>query len=187
MHMLPSLLPALNEGPGPFRKWASRAILLLLVCPLLNLPARGQETNPLLFPDTSTGRYLVLDKPGFVKRIRFYPGTRIKFKLKGESTKYEAVLQAVGEKSIIVFDTPIFLDEISKIYYTKPGSFLPLASGSLTSGGFLFALLGSLNGLTRNNFDLIVPGVLFVALGQAVKPFYQKSYRIKGNRRLRTL
>lgn len=187
MHMLPSLLSALQEGSGPFRKWASRAMLLLLVFPLLNLPAKGQETNPLLFPDTLAGRYLVLDKPGFVKRIRFYPGTRIKFKLKGESTKYEAVLQGVGENSIIVFDTPIPLDEISKIYYTKPNSFFPLASGSLTSGGLLFILMGSINGLSRNNFDLIVPGVLFVALGQAVKPFYQRGYRINGKRRLRIL
>lgn len=155
---------------------------------LLGRPAASQSPNPSLYLGTEPiNRYLVLDKPGLTKRIRFYPGNRISFNLKDDPTKYTAVLQAVGEKSIIVYDAPIFLDEIRKIYYTKRGLFLPLTVGSLTGGGFLFGFMGTLNGLTRKNYDLLYPGAAALMAGQAVRPLYSRGYRIKGKRQLRTL
>jgi hypothetical protein len=167
---------------------AGGLLLFLWAWMLLSLPALGQRPNVALYlgPNTA-GRYLVLDKPGFTKRIRFYPSHRITFKLHNDPTKYTGVLQAVGDKAIIVHDAPIFLSEIRKVYYTKTGTFLPLTSGSLTGGGLLFALLGGINGLTMNNYDLLVPGAISMVAGQAIRPFYKRGYRIKGNRRLRAL
>jgi hypothetical protein len=162
-------------------------VVLLFAFALCSLPAAGQSPGLGLDAENTDRRYLVLDKPGLNKRIRFYPGQRIRFKLKGENYRYNAVLQAVGEKSIMVMDTPIFLDEIRKVYYTKPGTFLPLSAGSLTGGGILFVLMGVYNGLAHNNPDLIVPGAAAFVTGMALRPFYQRSFRIGGNRRLRTL
>jgi hypothetical protein len=161
-------------------------VLLLSAFTLFSLPAAGQLTGLGIDGGNTDRRYLVLDKPGLNKRIRFYPGQRISFKLKGENYRYNAVLQAVGEKSILVMDAPIFLDEIRKIYYTKPGTFLPLSAGSLTGGGILFALMGAYNGLTRNNPDLVVVGAAAFVTGQAIRPLYKRTFRIRGNRRLRT-
>ena len=163
-------------------------MLLLWALLLPGHPGFGQRPGAALYLGSEApNRYLVLDKPGFTKRLRFYPGTRITFKLKDDPTKYSAVLQAVGEKAILVDDTPVFLEEIRKVYYTKRSSFLPLTASSLTGGGVLFGLMGVLNGLTRENYDLVYPGAGALVLGQALRPFYSRSYRIKGNRRLRAL
>lgn len=162
-------------------------VLLLSACTLFSYPAAAQALGLGLDGENIGPRYLVLDKPGLNKRIRFYPGQRIRFKLKGESYKYNAVLQAVGEKSIVIYDAPIFLDEIHTIYYTKPIYILPVASAAFTGGGILFAGLGVINEISRNNPDLVVAGAGLVLLGQALKPLYKRKYRIRGNRRLRTL
>lgn len=162
-------------------------ILLLSACTLSSYPAAAQALGLGLDGESIGRRYLVLDKPGLNKRIRFHPGQRIRFKLKGESYKYNAVLQAVGEKSIIIYDAPIFLDEIHTIYYAKPIYLLPVASAAFTGGGILFTGLGAINEITRNNPDLMVAGAGLVLLGQALKPLYKRKYRIRGNRRLRTL
>lgn len=164
------------------------AILLLWALLLPGHPGFGQRTGAALYLGSEAlNRYLVLDKPGINRRLRFYPGTRITFKLKDDPTKYSAVLQAVGEKAILVDDTPVFLEEIRKVYYTKRGTFLPLTAASLTGGGVLFGLMGVLNGLTRENYDLLYPGAAALAAGQAIRPLYARGYRIRGNRRLRAL
>ena len=90
-----------------------------LVLSLAAVQLRAQPGPDLADVARPHVRYLVLDKPGFTKRIRFYPGDELRFRLKNDRVRYRGELQAVREKSIIILNAEILLSDISSVMVSR--------------------------------------------------------------------
>lgn len=137
-------------------------------------------------------RYLVLDKPGSVKRIRYYVGEELKFKLKDDKTVYTDVIEDVGDSSIKIRGTQIPLKDIRMVIRYKEGGLLNQAIYILPRAGILYFLADTFNPVFRGgSVDVsrsgIIVGSSFVAGGLFLKLFKKKKYRINNFRSLRTL
>jgi hypothetical protein len=151
--------------------------------------AQSQAVNSSAYSPT----YLILDKPGPVNRVRFYPGEKLRFRLHDEPGRYVGKLEGVTPRSILMYESEIPLRDIKSITYQKNGAwagFARLSHGSLLSGSVTLALIGSINYFSRKyRHDPTLLKLSPVALGLsfAIKPVYQRTYRINNKRRLRTI
>ncbi len=137
--------------------------------------------------------YLTLNKPGIKKRIRFYIGEELKFKLKGEDFKRTATITAIDSNSITINGlAKIPLEEFKMIHVRKNGYFANLsrtAQASGTGGGILFMALGGLGtvlGVGEANTMLVGGGVLFIT-GQIFSIFTKRNYKLNSYRYLRSV
>ncbi len=140
----------------------------------------------------SQEKYLALDKPGRVKRIRFYTGDEIALKLKGDKRLYEEVIANIGDSTITLLGTQIPLRDIRAIVVRHEGGLAHQAVRKLPIAGLLYFLAATFNPLLQgqplrvNRSGLIVGGAM-VAGGQLLRPLLKRTYRINSFRRLRTL
>ncbi|QHT70081.1 hypothetical protein GXP67_27260 [Rhodocytophaga rosea] len=137
-------------------------------------------------------RFLILDKPGHVKRLRYYAGDELIFKLKGDRMKYKDVIEAVGDSTIKVRGADIPLRDIKSVIRYKQGGMLDQAIYILPRAGLLYFLADTFNPVFRGNDpDIsrsgIVVGSSFIAGGLLLKLAKKRNYRINNFRRLRTL
>src|SRR5687768_16439977 len=122
------------------------AILFWLM--LFSIPADLTAQAPAASTSTYIPTYLILDKPGPVNRVRFYPGEKLRFRLRDEPGKYVGKLEGVTPRSILMYESEIPLRDIKSITYQKNGpwaGFARLSYGSLLSGSVTLALIGSIN------------------------------------------
>ena len=136
--------------------------------------------------------YLVMDKPGRIKRIRYYTGDEIIFKLKGDKTTYSTILQAVGDSSIKVRDTNIPVKDIRSIIRHSENGFLYQVARILPKAGILYFVADTFNPIFRgekpsiSRSGIIVGGSLFAG-GQALKLFRKKTLKVNSYRTLKIL
>jgi hypothetical protein len=137
-------------------------------------------------------KYLVLDKPGRIKRIRYYVGDEINFKLKEDKTTYSTLLQAVGDSTIKVRDTDIAISDIRSIIRHSENGFLYQAARILPKAGILYFVADTFNPLLRgekpsvSRSGIVVGSTLFAG-GQALKLFRKRTLRINNYRTLKIL
>lgn len=133
-------------------------------------------------------RFLVLEKRGKVKRIRYYIGSEIQFKLKNDPTIYSPIIEDVRESSLIVFDTEIPLSEIEYVILNPRRPLIKLLSRFFIIGGLGYFLID----LANNSFSTTKESVLisssFAAAGLALKPLLvRRKLKLNKNRYLKTL
>jgi hypothetical protein len=138
--------------------------------------------------------YLVLDKPGIVKRIRFYPGTRLTFKLTDDKRLYAGKIEAIRKHSVVIFNTELPIRDIRKVRVPQQapmGKFLYGLGSGMRGVGTLFALIGGGNYLLtsdqKNGRVTAQAGLGLLGVGQLFRGFNRRTYKINKNRRLKTI
>jgi hypothetical protein len=140
----------------------------------------------------SQEKYLVMDKPGHIKRIRYYTGDEIIFKLKGDKTTYSTIIQAVGDSTIRVRDTDIPVNNIRSIIRHTENGFLYQASRILPKAGILYFLADTFNPIFRgekphvSRSGVVVGSTLFLG-GNALKLFRKRTLKVNNYRTLKIL
>jgi len=132
--------------------------------------------------------YLTLNKPGIKKRIRFYIGDELKFKLKDEDFKRTATITAIDSNSITINGVAkIPLEDFRVIQISKKRIRAVRLIG--TSGGLLFMALGVGNTLlkTGGGESLLYGGVISLVSVQLLRLFENRNYRLNSYRYLRTV
>lgn len=137
--------------------------LPLLACCLLALAAQAQDTptrsveeilqqrNPNQSRALLAGesvRYLALDVPG--GRVRFYPGDRIKFRMRSDRTRYHDAIQAVQDSSFTFLvenpvtlraeTVPFRLRDVDRVYVTRRVPFLSEGMVLFPAAGLVYFL-----------------------------------------------
>lgn len=137
-------------------------------------------------------KYLVLDKPGRTKRIRYYTGDEIIFKLKGDKTVYSNVVEGVGDSSIQVRGTHIPIKEIASIIRHNESGLLYQITRILPKAGMLYFLADTFNPIFRgekpsvSRSGVIVGGSL-IAGSYALRLFKKRTLKINKYRTLKIL
>ncbi|WP_338765679.1 hypothetical protein WAF17_02150 [Bernardetia sp. ABR2-2B] len=147
----------------------------------------GSEVFSQVNPN-SKDYYLTLNKPGRKKRIRFYIGDELKFKLKEENFKRTATITAMDSNSITINGVAkIPLEEFRVIQISKKRIKAARVLG--TNGGFLFIGLGIGNTLLKNNGSeaMIYGGIISVIAAQFLRLFENRNYKLNSYRYLRTV
>ncbi len=132
--------------------------------------------------------YLTLNKPGIKKRIQFYIGDELKFKLKEEDFKRTATITAIDSNSITINGVAkIPLSEFRVIQISKKKIKAARIIG--TSGGLLFMTLGVGNTLLNKNGStaLISSGFISLVSIQFLRLFEKRNYKLNSYRYLRTV
>lgn len=137
-------------------------------------------------------KYLVLDKPGRVKRIRFYVGDEINFKLKGENIKYKDIITAITDSTIYIRGTHIKLSEIKSIIITSENGLLNSAIYTLPRAGAVYFIADTFNSwFSRDQIEIsksaIVVGSALIGSSLILRTFRKRTYRINNFRSLRVL
>ncbi len=137
--------------------------------------------------------YLTLNKPGRKKRIRFYIGEELKFKLKDENFRRTATITAIDSNSITINGVAkIPLEDFKMIHVEKDSYFAGLSRAAHASGtgaGIVFGVLGgvaTLLNVEKGETMIYGGGVLFV-VGQFFNLFTSRNYRLNSYRYLRTV
>lgn len=136
----------------------------------------------------SQNYYLTLNKPGFKKRIRFYIGDELKFKLKDEDFKRTAMITAMDSNSITINGVAkIPLEDFTVIQIKKKRVVAARMAG--TSAGLLFMGLGVGNILLKKDGSevMIYGGIISLVSVQFLRLFENRNYRLNSYRYLRTV
>lgn len=78
-----------------------------------------QDTRPTIeemLKKREGNRFLALEKQGKVKRIRYYVGSKIEFKLKSDPTLYRTSIEAIKDSAVVIHETTIPLSQFSSVY-----------------------------------------------------------------------
>jgi hypothetical protein len=132
--------------------------------------------------------YLIFNKPGIKKRIRFYIGDDLKFKLKDENFKRTATITAIDSNSITINGVAkIPLEDFRVIQISKKRIKAARILG--TSGGLLFMVLGVGNTLLKKDGSeaLIVGGFISLVSVQFLRLFENRNYKLNSYRYLRAV
>lgn len=169
-----------NEGYIPLMAPARFRISVLFLLFCIAAECVGQE------------KYLVLDKPGRIKRLRYYAGDEVIFKLKGDKTTYSTIIQSVGDSTIKVRDTDIPIKDIRAIIRHNENGFLYQAARILPKAGILYFLGDTFNPIFRgekpnvSRSGVIIGSSLFIG-GNALRLFKKRTFRINNYRTLKVL
>ena len=137
-------------------------------------------------------KYLVFDKPGITKRVRFYAGEMIYFK----SDKTKSLVQ---DEIVEINDPFIILNEMGSVHVDSIthfaignqngfAKFRSALSGILITAGIGYFIIDSFNNGINNNdvFDekTVYASVPMLAFGILIKPWSRRKYKIGNNKRL---
>ncbi|MGB3618643.1 MAG: hypothetical protein WBA12_11040 [Catalinimonas sp.] len=166
--------------------------LIWALCAVLFFPARAQLNRALIGGDGDTFYALVLDKPGLRKRLRFYPGEELTFKLKEDDYMYRTTIQGGGPGYVVLMDAAVPVEEFRRIYVEKEGyGFHLLKTGARngTGAGIAVGALGlvMLPFMPDAGLQMLTGGAVLFGVGQALRLTYRRSYRIDRRRTLRTM
>ena len=133
-------------------------------------------------------RYVALDKPGKVNRLRFYQGQKLTFRFSGDKRWYDPILNNIDDSSFVAFDTRIFLSDISTVKVYRERRFLRLLQKFcfIAGVGYFFADLVN-HSFTTTEGSLIVTGSFLGAGGLFSIPLFPRKYKLGKKRRLRVL
>jgi hypothetical protein len=148
----------------------------------------GQRKNPFV-----PQKYLVLDKPGRVKRLRFPVGSQLTFQIKEDRTIYTDEITAVDDSSFTISDIRVRIGDVDRIIVRRKNGFVGQVSKKLIQAGVLYFLLDNFNPIFLGRRELsvsqgsLIVGAAFVGPGLLLKLFQRKTYRIGERRRLHVL
>jgi hypothetical protein len=138
-------------------------------------------------------KYLVLDKPGKVKRIRFFVGNEITFRLKGDPVLYRDVITAVDDSSFTIFGTKVLIKDVDRIILRSQSWFVNQGSFLLPAAGVIYFLADNLNPVIQGGEKLaisrgsVIVSASLIGAGLVLRLFQKKEHRIRKSKRLRVL
>jgi hypothetical protein len=155
---------------------------LLLLCLLLLVCVNSFAQN----------KYLVLDKPGTVKRIRYRVGDEIAIKLKGENHTYRDIITAVGDSELVLMDTKVPVREVRAIVVENRNGLVYSASRMLPLAGLIYFLAATLNPVLQGqdlelNRSGVIVGSAFIVSSIPFRLLRKRTYHINESHRLRVL
>lgn len=136
-------------------------------------------------------KILVFDKRGKVKRVRYYQGELIKFKLlSGELITGEIGL--LTDSSFEVNSRIIKLDSVKRVYNTQKLYGFKIVGTILTTAGMVYFPLDSFNRIINNdqptlNANSALVSGIFLGTGLICIGISNKSYKISEKRPLKVL
>ncbi|WP_291725658.1 hypothetical protein [Bernardetia sp.] len=132
--------------------------------------------------------YLTLIKPGKKKRIRFYVGEELKFKLKGEKFKRKATITAIDSNSVSINGLATIPLEDFKIIQVNKKTITKIRHIG-EKGGIVFAALGGINTLFKiqGSEAMIYGGATSFVLAQILRLFENRNYKLNSYRHLRAV
>lgn len=93
--------------------------------------------------------FLALEKRGRVKRIRFFKGQELWFRMAGDTFKYRAIIEDIGKDFVQVKGVKINISQIEYIYMPRKRRMIRLLSNfSILAGGGYFLI-----DLVNNSFS----------------------------------
>ena len=133
-------------------------------------------------------RILVLDLAGMrSKRIKYNSGEYIAIKVKNDKAIYKGYLEVVTDSSFYVNDNYVLLDSVRAVVrYNKAPKVI--SKQAFMVAGLTAIISGVNNGLTKGD---VFPGdesyfipLAFAGLGVALMPFWRKTHKIDGNKKI---
>ncbi len=108
-------------------------------------------------------RFLALEKQGKVKRIRYYTGSTIEFKLKDDANLYRTAIEAVKDSAVVIHETVIPLSKFSSIYIRPKRPFTRVLSTFFMIAGVGYFTLDTVNNeFSPTGGTLMTSGALIV-------------------------
>ncbi len=155
-------------------------------------PAGGKEDENLKEPVNAT-YFLSVEKPGRIKRMRFYVGEPITVTFKGSKERQTCTITKIKKDTLELSNAVVPLDKIAKITLYKKGKWRDMASLYLPVAGLLYFVGDMVNPMFsgRDGFQVkpgsvIVPGVL-IGTGLIIKAFSKRTLKMNKNRYLKIL
>lgn len=138
------------------------------------------------------GRYLALDKPGKVKRLRFRVGDEVSIKLKDDRREYRDVITHVTDTSIVLMGTDVPLSGIRAVVVRREAAMARAAVKILPRAGLLYILAATYNPIFRGespdyHWSNVKVGAIVGGSGLLLVPLLRRTYRLNDFRRLRVL
>ena len=156
----------------------------------LPAPTREKVSPPASFRPQ---KYLVLDKPGGTKRIRFFVGSEITFRLKGDPITYHDVVAAVDDSSFTIFGTKVPLREVDRVIVRNQGWFVNQGASLLPLAGGIYFLADNLNPVLSGGEGFaihqgsVVVGAGLAGAGLILRIFRVRQHKIGKSKQLRVL
>ncbi|MDX2301758.1 MAG: hypothetical protein NW226_03115 [Microscillaceae bacterium] len=136
----------------------------------------------------SKSRFLALEKGGKIKRVRFYEGERLYFRLKDDQMRYKPVIEEIGKDYIKVNNTALHLNEIASVTLYPERRLIRLMSQFLVIAGTGYFLIDMVNhSFSTTRESAIVSSSLAstgLALSLTLKP---RKIRLNNKRYLKTI
>ena len=151
-------------------------------------PVREQNA-PAFVPQ----KFLALDKPGKIKRVRFFVGQEITFRLKNDPITYRDYITAIDDSSFTIFGTKVPIRDVDRIILRSNSWFVNQGSVLLPAAGVIYFLADNLNPVIQGNegFSVsrgsVVVAAGLVGTGIILRIFAKRSHKIGNNKRLRVL
>ncbi|MES2734186.1 MAG: hypothetical protein V4714_20735 [Bacteroidota bacterium] len=150
------------------------------------------EAQKPISPFFKPQKYLVFDKPGKVKRVRFFVGNEITFLLKGDNVVYQEAITAIDDSSFTIFGTKVLIREVDRVILRTNNFFINVGSRYLPAAGIIYFLADNLNPVFQGSSFKVSPtsaiiGASLVTVGIVLKQFQKRRHKIGKNKRLRIL
>lgn len=147
---------------------------------------------PLFASQAATAqKFLALDKPaGREKRLRFFEGDRLTFRLKNDPTRYSGIITRLEEQSLYIGETRVLVSDIDAVTIQnryKDSGILNSAPYMLPLAGLIYFAADGLNPGSRISSSTYIVSGSLIGTGVALKLFQKKTYRINGPRRLKII
>lgn len=137
-------------------------------------------------------KFLVLEKPGRKKRIKFYPGDELTFKLKNSDLQITGTILDLYDSLILFADSYVKPEEIDYVKLERVEGFLSPSNGpKLVIAGVALFIIDQLNySLLQGNkirFDkeIACTSLAMITGGITWTSLRFTRFRNKGNRRIR--
>ncbi len=139
-------------------------------------------------------KYLVLEKMGRKKRIVFYPGDEITFKMKNSDLEITDAIVDLHDSLILFLNSYVRPKEIEYVKLERNVGLLSPSNGpKLIIAGVGLFLIDQLNNSIiqgnelRINDDIVKTSLIMIVGGSIWTSFRYTKFRNKGNRRIRTV
>ena len=147
------------------------------------------------FSVSGQNKFLAMERPGHIKRVKFPIGTTMKFKIKGDSFYSEQTIDDVYGSTVVLSGNYIALDEIVGIKYKSESVLLKNQAYKLPLAAIVLLGLSAINyngDINDEDDAVITEGALIgasvlVGVGIVGNILLHKSYNFKGRNKLKII
>lgn len=160
----------------------------------VSFTCHGQSTDTTATKPANL-TYLLLTKPGSLKRFRFYVGEQIVFRVKNDTYFYSGSITAIKDSAFYYQNTKIPLGRVAEIKlrnHTGGRKALNFGSVLFKSAGTIFTLVGAINFLTQKDdradgLWTMGAAVTTYAAGIGLKALTKRTYNLEKKWQLKVI
>lgn len=153
----------------------------------------SQDSEKSLENPINATYFLSLEKPGRIKRVRFYVGDELTIKFKGSKKRVKHTITKIKKDTLELSNEVVDLQKIEKITLYSENGLLKAGAKYLPIAGLLFFLGDMINPVFsgKDPFQIrpgsiIFPGIL-IGSGLILKVFEKRTLKLNKNRYLKIL